>query len=91
MKKITFLFITFFLIIASTVIIVAQPQFESTTIKELSRIKIFYNNWNIRTYCIDGYKFVHIFFDARDTFSGNAALTQVFKNDNGKSVPETCR
>jgi hypothetical protein len=39
MKKITFLFITVFLIIASTVIIVAQPQFESTTIKELSRIK----------------------------------------------------
>lgn len=91
MKKITFLFISVFLIIASTVIIAAQPQFESTTIKELSRIKISYNNWNIRTYCIDGYKFVHIFFDARDTFSGNAALTQVFKNDNGKSVPETCR
>jgi hypothetical protein len=91
MKKITFLFITTFLIIASTVIIVAQPQFESTTIKELSRIKISYNDWNIRTYCIDGHKFVHIFFNARDTFSGSAGLTQVFKNDNGKSVPESCK
>jgi hypothetical protein len=91
MKKITFLFITVFLIIASTVIIVAQPQFESTTIKELSRIKISYNNWNIRTYCVDGYKFVHIFFDDKNYFSGSAGLTQVFKNDNGKSVPESCK
>ena len=88
MKKITFLFITFFLIIASTVIIVAQPQFESTTIKELSRFKVPGGNFAIRTYCVDGYKFVHIFYSGD---SSSAPLTQVFKNDNGKSVPETCR
>ena len=87
MKKITFLFITTFLIIASTVIIVAQPQFESTTIKELSRIK-FPSSFSIRTYCVDGYKFVHIYYTGD---SSSPSLTQVFKNDNGKSVPESCK
>ena len=90
MKKITFLFITFFLIIASTVIIVAQPQFENPTKKELNRKRISDSDWNFRTYCIDGYKFVHIFFNSKDTFSGSAGLTQAFKISDGKTIPEIC-
>jgi len=88
MKKITFLLIIIFLIITSTVIIVAQPAFESNSIYELSRKKLSYNSWHIRTYCVDGYKYVHIFLEGG---TGIPPLTQAFKNDNGKSVPESCK
>ena len=49
-----------------------------------------YNDWHIRTYCVDGYKFVQIFFSPSGS-PDSSSLTQVFKNDNGKSVPETCK
>ena len=90
MKKILPTIIIFIIISLFTVTIYAQPRFESKSIYELSRIKMPYNDWHIRTYCVDGYKFVQIFFNPSGS-PDSSSLTQVFKNDNGKSVPETCK